>query len=66
MKKRNRATPMEESKSPSKPRVYNQSVKTFGLYKTKDGNLAMGDKEVEVDGDKTYHFTPGLIVLITH
>ena len=66
-----RGPPLGESKSASKPRAYNQSDKTFGLYKTKDGHLAMGDKKVKVDGDylyvedKTFHFTPGLIALIT-
>ena len=50
----NRATPLEEGESASKPRVYNQCDSTFGFYVTKDGQLTMGDKEVEVDGDYLY------------
>ena len=68
-----RATPLEEGESVCKPRSYNQTDRTFGFYwAEEDGQLGMGDKKVEVDGDnlyvedETYHFTPGLQKLITH
>ena len=40
--------PLEESKgeSASKPRSYNQTDRTFGFFKTKDGHLGMGYKLV--------------------
>ena len=66
-----RATPLEEGKSASKPRAYNHTDRTFGFYRREDGHLGMGDKVV-VDGDylyvegETYHLTPGLQALITH
>ena len=68
----NRATPLEESKNATKPRAYNQSDRICGFYRSEDGHLAMGEKEVEVDGDnlyvedKMYQFRPGLMAFITH
>ena len=67
-----RATPLEEEESACKPRAYNQTDRTFGFYRREDGQLVMGDTEVEVNGDylyvgdETHHYTPGLQALITH
>ena len=68
--------PLEESKGESarKRRAYNQTGRTFGVFKTKDGHPVMGDKVVRVglDGEniyvegEMYHLTPGLNALITY
>ena len=56
----------------SKPRSYNQSDKTFGLLKTQDGHLDMGDKVLIFEGDniyvegEMYRLIPALNALITY
>ena len=45
---------------------------TFGMYRRQDGQLAMGNKVVQIDENKStllvdgvkYKFTPGLVALI--
>ena len=67
--------PLEESKEKSaRPQAHNQTERTFGFFKTKDGHLVMGDKVVGLGGrgvilyveDEMYDLTPGLNALITY
>ena len=66
--------PLEESRweSGSKSRSYPQSDRTFGIYRTKDEEMGMVGRVVELYGDKLYvennmyRLTPGLNALITY